>query len=218
MNSAKLLTPFYVAILLYYAASPSRAAGASPEQLGFDASHLRNIDGQVAIEIEKGNMPGCVVMIGRRKGIAFAKAYGHRQIEPTREEMTLDTVFDMASVTKPVATATSIMLLVERGQVRLGEPVATYIPEFAQNGKEAITIEHLLTHQGGLIPDNPLEDYEHGVDEAWRRIWCLNPSNQLVRSLLIPTSGFSRWAKWCVVSQDKVSTSLLLRTSSARSA
>jgi uncharacterized protein YbbC (DUF1343 family)/CubicO group peptidase (beta-lactamase class C family) len=144
-------------------------------QLGFDSERLNNIDEQVAFEIEQGNMPGCVVMIGRRNAIAFAKAYGHRQVEPTKEEMTLDTVFDLASVTKPIATATSIMLLVERGQIRLGDPVATYIPEFAQNGKEAITIEHLLTHQSGLIPDNPLDDYNHGIDEAWNRIWVLKP-------------------------------------------
>lgn len=160
------------------------------KHLGFDAGYLERIDEQVAIEIEKGNMPGCVVMIGRHDGIAFAKAYGDRQVEPAREAMTLDTVFDMASVTKPVATATSIMLLVERGQVRLGEPVATYIPEFGQNGKDAITIEQLLTHQGGLIPDNPLDDYEHGVDEAWNRIWALKPIEPVGTKFIYTDVGF----------------------------
>jgi uncharacterized protein YbbC (DUF1343 family)/CubicO group peptidase (beta-lactamase class C family) len=158
--------------------------------LGFDFERLKSIDGQVAREIEKGNMPGCVVMVGRQDGIAFAKAYGHRQIEPTKEAMTLDTVFDMASVTKPVATATSIMLLVERGQVRLGDPVATYIPEFAQNGKESITIEHLLTHQSGLIPDNPLDDYDHGADEAWKRIWALKPTAPVGTKFIYSDVGF----------------------------
>jgi uncharacterized protein YbbC (DUF1343 family)/CubicO group peptidase (beta-lactamase class C family) len=177
MNASRLMICWCIVVFCGVAASSHGNGGdaADPAKLGFNAEHLRNIDEQVALEIEKGNMPGCVVMIGRRDGIAFAKAYGHRQIEPTREEMTLDTVFDMASVTKPVATATSIMLLVERGQVRLGDSVATYIPEFAQYGKDAITIEHLLTHQGGLIPDNPLDDYDHGVDEAWKRIWALKP-------------------------------------------
>ena len=130
----------------------------SPEELGFDAAHLQRIDAMVAQQIEKKKLPGCVVMIGRQGAIAFSQAYGHRRLQPSPEEMTLDTVFDMASLTKPMATATSIMLLVERGQVRLRDPVVEYIPEFAPKGKDEITIEDLLTHQGGLIPDNPLGD------------------------------------------------------------
>ncbi|QEG37170.1 exo-beta-N-acetylmuramidase NamZ domain-containing protein [Bythopirellula goksoeyrii] len=162
----------------------------SPAELGLQADQLDRIDELVAAEIEKGNLPGCVVMIGRRGGIGFARAYGHRQLEPTSEEMTLDTVFDLASLTKPLATATSIMKLVERGQVRLREPVATYIPEFAQNGKNSITIEHLLTHQGGLIPDNPLADYEHGSEEAWKNIWELAPRNPVGTKFAYTDVGF----------------------------
>ncbi len=162
----------------------------SPAELGLSASQLDRIDDMVAKEIENGNMPGCVVMIGRRDGIACARAYGHRQIEPSKENMTLDTVFDMASVTKPVATATSIMLLVERGLVRLNEPVATYIPEFAQNGKESITVEQLLTHQGGLIPDNSIKDYEHGVEEAWKRMWALKPVEPAGTKFIYTDVGF----------------------------
>lgn len=162
----------------------------SPAELGLSASQLNRIDDMVAKEIENGNMPGCVVMIGRRDGIAFARAYGHRQIEPSKEVMTLDTMFDMASVTKPVATATSIMLLVERGLVRLNEPVATYIPEFAKNGKESITVEQLLTHQGGLIPDNSIKDYEHGVDEAWKRMWALKPVEPAGTKFIYTDVGF----------------------------
>jgi uncharacterized protein YbbC (DUF1343 family)/CubicO group peptidase (beta-lactamase class C family) len=161
-----------------------------PESMGFNASHLAMIDSQVESEIKKGNLPGCVVLIGRREGVALAKTYGYRQIEPTPEPMLLDTVFDMASVTKPVATATSIMQLVERGQIRLGDTVATYIPEFGQNGKEAITIEQLLTHQGGLIADNPLKDYEHGTDEAWVRIWKLKPAEPVGTKFVYSDVGF----------------------------
>jgi uncharacterized protein YbbC (DUF1343 family)/CubicO group peptidase (beta-lactamase class C family) len=162
----------------------------APAKLGFNAEHLGRIDGQIVKEIEKGNLPGCVILIGRREGIAFAKAFGHRQVEPCTEEMTLDTVFDMASITKPVATATSIMLLVERGQLRLGDTVATSIPEFGQNGKETITIEQLLTHQGGLVPDNPLEDYEHGTEEAWKRIWELKPVEPVGTKFVYSDVGF----------------------------
>ena len=71
--------------------------------------------------------------------------------------MTTDTIFDLASLTKPVATATSVMLLVERGLVRLGDPVARYLPEFAAAGKQNITVEHLLVHRSGLIADNEVK-------------------------------------------------------------
>jgi CubicO group peptidase (beta-lactamase class C family) len=165
------------------------------QSLGFEPRHLALIDTQVESEIEKGDLPGCVILIGRREGIALAKAYGHRQVEPCTEEMTLDTVFDMASITKPVVTATSIMLLLERGQLRLGDAVATYIPEFGQNGKETITIEHLLTHQGGLVPDNPLEDYEHGTEEAWKRIWRLKPVEPVGTKLFTVMSDSLCWGK-----------------------
>jgi uncharacterized protein YbbC (DUF1343 family)/CubicO group peptidase (beta-lactamase class C family) len=183
---------------LFYGATNCRATevaknetlASNPESIGFDASHLAMIDAQVESEIKKANLPGCVVVIGRHDGIALAKAYGHRQIEPTAEAMTLDTVFDMASLTKPVATASSIMLLVERGQLRLGDAVATYIPEFGQSGKEAITIEQLLTHQGGLIADNPLKDYEHGTDEAWARIWKLKPVEPVGTKFVYSDVGF----------------------------
>src|SRR5690349_18526256 len=120
--------------LLFQSGAGSVAADvpvAPPEQLGLDAQQLQRIDALVAQEIDAGNLPGCVVAIGRTGGIGMLKAYGQRQIEPEREEMTVDTVFDMASLTKPIATATSIMILVERGEVRLRNPVAEYIPEFA---------------------------------------------------------------------------------------
>lgn len=162
----------------------------TPEQLGLASPVLDGIDEIVQQEIEKGQLPGCVVVIGRSGAVAFAKAYGNRQIEPVKEKMTLDTVFDLASLTKPIATATSIMILVERGIVRLRDPVANYLPEFAENGKEKITIEQLLTHQGGLIPDNPLADYEEGNEKAWQKIWQLKPSEALGKRFVYSDVGF----------------------------
>src|SRR5437764_9568527 len=84
--------------------------------------------------------------------------------------MTTNTVFDMASITKPVATATSVMLLVERGQLKLGQKVTSILPEFAANEKDGITIFDLLTHQSGLLPDNAVADYENGREEAIKKI------------------------------------------------
>jgi uncharacterized protein YbbC (DUF1343 family)/CubicO group peptidase (beta-lactamase class C family) len=120
--------------------------------------------------MDEGNMAGCVVLVGRSAGIVFEKAYGYRSVEPAKEEMTIDTVFDMASLTKPVATATSVMILVERGKLRLDDKAAKYLPGFAQKGKEDITIEQLLVHSSGLIPDNPLGDYENGWESAAEKI------------------------------------------------
>jgi uncharacterized protein YbbC (DUF1343 family)/CubicO group peptidase (beta-lactamase class C family) len=145
----------------------------APESLRLNAEHLARIDGLVEAEIDAKNLPGCVVAIGRTGGIGMLKAYGRRQIEPSEEAMTVDTVFDMASLTKPIATATSIMILVERGQVRLRNPVAEYLPQFGKNGKEHVTVEDLLVHRGGLIPDNSLKDYQDGEEKAWERIFDL---------------------------------------------
>src|SRR6478752_458653 len=147
---------------------------AAPESVGMDSSHLARIDAIVAEGLAEKRMPGCVVCVGRHGKIVLLKAYGNKQLEPSEVPMTTDTVFDMASITKPVATATSIMLLVERGQLKLGQRVSSIIPEFAANEKETITIFDLLTHQSGLLPDNSVKDYENGREEAIKNICELN--------------------------------------------
>src|SRR5262249_28717204 len=131
---------------------------AAPEEAGMDGKHLARIDDIVAEGLAEKRMPGCVVCIGRRGKIRMLQTYGKKQLQPSELQMTTDTVFDMASITKPVATATSIMLLVERGQLKLGQRVSSIIPEFAANEKDQITIFDLLTHQSGLLPDNAVAD------------------------------------------------------------
>lgn len=146
----------------------------SPDAVGLSGERLATIDDVVTEGLNAGEMPGCVVCIGRHGKIAYLKAYGHRQIEPEKIDMTIDTVFDMASITKPVATATSVMLLVERGDLKLSDRVAEHIPEFAQNGKDTITIEDLLLHQSGLTPDNALADYLEGPAKAIENVNALS--------------------------------------------
>src|SRR5688572_5189973 len=126
-----------------------------------DGHHLARIDAIVAEGLAEKRMPGCVVCIGRQGKIVLLKAYGNKQLQPSELPMTTDTVFDMASITKPVATATSTMLLIERGQLKLSQRVSSIIPEFAVNEKDPITIFDLLTHQSGLLPDNAVKDYEN---------------------------------------------------------
>jgi uncharacterized protein YbbC (DUF1343 family) len=153
----------------------NRLPEVQPADVGLDESELAKIEGLVTADLGKGQMPGCVVLVGRHGKIAYLKACGKRQLEPSPVTMTTDTLFDLASLTKPVATATSIMLLMERGKLRLDDPVARYIAEFTAAGKERITVRHLLTHQGGLVPDNGLDDYESGPEKAWQRIFAMKP-------------------------------------------
>jgi len=135
-----------------------------------DSPKISGIDPLVEQAIQAGNMPGAVVLIGTSNRILHRQAYGQRQVEPAPETMTLDTLFDLASLTKPVATATSILLLREQGKLDLDAPVMTYLPEFGQHGKEKITSAQLLTHTSGLVADNHIRDYAHGREAAWKKI------------------------------------------------
>ncbi len=141
-----------------------------PAAVGLDKVRMAAMDALIAEAIVAEKLPGCVVCVGRQGKIAWLKAYGNKRLEPTLEAMTTDTVFDLASLTKPIATATSIMKLMELGQLRLDQKVVDWLPEFGLHGKEEIRLTHLLVHQSGLIPDNALADYEHGPEVAWQRI------------------------------------------------
>lgn len=117
--------------------------------------------------VSKGQIPGGVVLVGHHGSIVYRKAFGWRSLEPTREAMTAETVFDLASLTKCVATTTAVMQLIEQGRLRLNDPVAAYLPEFAQNGKGDITVRELLTHFSGLAPDLDLKTTWQGRDAAF---------------------------------------------------
>ncbi len=140
-----------------------------------DAAKLQQIDGVVAEAIEQGRLPGAVVLVVHQGKIVFRKAYGLRSKQPAEVRMTVDTVFDLASLTKPIATATSIMVLVEQGKFRLSDRVARHLEDFGQGGKERITVEQLLLHTSGLIADNPVGDYKDGRKKALERMCRLQP-------------------------------------------
>ena len=142
-----------------------------PARVGVSATRLEYIDAAVKEAIEKKQLPGAVVLIARRGGVVWRKAYGARALVPRREEMTADTIFDLASLTKIVATATSLMILVERGKVRLNDSVSQYIPELKGEGRERVTIEQLLTHRAGYAPDFDLGERWAGYDEMLARLY-----------------------------------------------
>ncbi|PIS30711.1 MAG: hypothetical protein COT43_01135 [Candidatus Marinimicrobia bacterium CG08_land_8_20_14_0_20_45_22] len=128
------------------------------QNAGFDLEKLQRVDAVIQQHISDGKIPGATLLIARKGYIAYRKAYGNAQLTPTVEKMTEDKIFDMASCTKPVATASSVMLLVEEGKIRLADPVKLYIPEYTDFidsvGKkdEPIRVYHLLTHTSGLPP------------------------------------------------------------------
>jgi CubicO group peptidase (beta-lactamase class C family) len=134
------------------------------------AAAQTEIDGAVQQAIAEQQVPGAVVVVGRRDRLLVRRAYGWREVEPERAAMTLDTLFDLASLTKPIATATALMVLAERGSVGLDDPLVKYVPECAGGGRDAITLRHLLLHVSGLPADTPKDDFAHGRDEALRRI------------------------------------------------
>lgn len=134
---------------------------------------LKQIDAAVEASINRGECPGAVVVVGQNDTVVFRKAYGHLSLQPDKQAMTVDTVFDLASLTKPIATASSIFVLVEQGKLRLSEKVATYWPDFAVNKKDAVTVEQLLLHTSGLLADNALADYKLGKADAMKKIASL---------------------------------------------
>jgi uncharacterized protein YbbC (DUF1343 family)/CubicO group peptidase (beta-lactamase class C family) len=125
------------------------------------------VDSAINEAIAEGRMPGAVLIIGHDGKVVYRKAYGRRAIVPHAEDMTPDTIFDVASLTKVVATTSSLMKLFEEGKFRLNDRITDYIPEF-QGGKSDIRIRNLLTHFSGLQPDVPLEDPWTGYQTGLR--------------------------------------------------
>ena len=143
------------------------------------------LDAVVQEAIDDGIMPGAVVLVGRGDEVVHRKAYGLRSIEPAREPMQLDTIFDCASLTKVVATAPAVMMLVEEGKVRLSDRVTKHLPDFSE-GESPITLLQLLTHFSGLRPDVDLEPawngYETGINKAYEEVPVARPGTQFIYS------------------------------------
>jgi len=145
--------------------SDSPVQAAQPQTPSFEL-----IETVVKQGIKDGKLPGAVVVIADHDKVLYRRAFGNRQIEPVAELMTLDTVFDLASLTKPIATTTSVMKLIDEGKLSPRANVSEYLPAFGKHGKDLITVEDLLLHVGGLIPDNSLNDYRDGVEMSWENI------------------------------------------------
>jgi uncharacterized protein YbbC (DUF1343 family)/CubicO group peptidase (beta-lactamase class C family) len=139
------------------------------------APNLAVLDSIVLDAIHDREIPGAVLLVGHNGQVVYRKAFGNRALEPRREPMTVDTIFDIASLTKVVATTTAVMQLVQNGEVRVNDPVAKYIPEFAENGKDDITVRNLLTHFSGLREDVDLDPPWQGRDAGFRLAFAEKP-------------------------------------------
>ena len=168
-----MIRQFRLIVVIALAVAPvfSQVPAALPASQGFSSERLSRMDAVIAESIAKKELPGAVVLVGRHGKIVWRKTYGSRAVEPQPEAMTADTIFDLASLTKVVATTTSIMILVEQGKVRLNDTIVQFIPEMKGEGRDAITIEQLLTHMTGFAPDFDLRDRWIGYDEALKRLY-----------------------------------------------
>jgi uncharacterized protein YbbC (DUF1343 family)/CubicO group peptidase (beta-lactamase class C family) len=169
---------------------PARALAADAAVSQPPSSVVGGIDALVSEALAQNKLPGCVVVVGRASGVVFQKAYGRRALLPAPEPMTLDTIFDLASLTKPLATAASVMVLAEQGKLDLDERVSHYLPAFAGNGKASITVRQLLTHVSGLPADTAVADYALGRAHVMKRIAAVTLKAPVGSKLIYSDLGY----------------------------
>ncbi len=160
-----------VAVLFVVGSVALAAPAQSPAsaQSGLPPAVASALDAEIDQAVQNGTIPGAVLVVGHNGQVLYRKAYGSRALIPNREPMTVDTIFDAASLTKVTATTPSVMKLFEKGKLRLDDPVTKYLPEF-QGGKSDITVRLLMTHFSGMPPDLTLvprwNGYETGIQKA----------------------------------------------------
>lgn len=156
MKRVSLITAALSAAVFFACTPREGLRHASPRRLGMDPSKLERVDSVIDKAISDGIIPGAVLSVVREDRIVYLKAYGNKSVVPDTVAMTTDVMFDLASLSKPVGTAMSLMQLVEKGQIRLTDNVKMYIPEFAPwtdpltGETENIEVRDLLTHSSGL--------------------------------------------------------------------
>ena len=148
------------------------------------------VDETVFAALRRGDCPGAVVVVVHKDQVILRRAYGFLAVTPSYEPMPVDAIFDLASLTKPVATATAVAILMERGKIARTDPVAKYWPAFAAQGKDRITLGDCLTHTAGLIADNSIKDYVGTREEMLARIAALKPDNPPGKKFVYSDVGF----------------------------
>ena len=157
------MRPLLLLLLFFVTLLPFLAREAAADE--FVSAHLEAMDAAVNAAIANHQIPGAVVWI-ERDSQPYKKAYGARQTTPKVEKMTLDTIFDLASLTKVVATTPSILKLIDEGKLKLEDPVSKFVPEFNKPGHERVLLRNLLTHTSGLPPGIPRDIAWNGYAEG----------------------------------------------------
>ncbi len=140
-----------------------------PREVGISPQRLEKLDAVTREHIERRQFPGAVILVARKGGIVYRKAFGDRTVSPSRSPMEVDTIFDLASLTKIMPTAVAIMILVEEGRLSLSDPVSKHLNRFSQYGKHRVTVRQLLTHYSGLRPSLSLKTQWRGYETAVAR-------------------------------------------------
>ena len=135
-----------------------------------------DLDAAIDQAVQEDKIPGAVLLVGHEGKVVYRKAYGYRALVPVKEQMTTDTIFDIASLTKIVATTSGLMKLYDQGKLRLDDPVTRYLPLF-QHGRSRITVRDLATHFSGLRPDLDLKPAWQGYETGIRKALIDKPAN-----------------------------------------
>jgi CubicO group peptidase (beta-lactamase class C family) len=142
-----------------------------PDAVGMSAPRLEAISHVVTRGITAGGYPGAAVVVGRKGYAVLQKGFGALSWTKTSEKVVADqTIYDLASLTKVVATTTAVMILYDEGKIALDEPVKTYFPEFSGGLKDKVTVRQLLTHHSGLPPGRDIWRMTHDPAEARRLV------------------------------------------------
>ncbi len=166
----KRLTWVFLTLILFILNEPLVTNSSASPSSRISQEELVPIAQSVEQAIRARQTPGAVILIGNQGKVVYRRAFGHRALEPKQFLMKIDTLFDIASLTKVVATTTALLQLVENGRASLDDPVAKYWPEFKENGKAEVTLQHLLTHYSGLRPDLDLKPPWSGYETALKKI------------------------------------------------
>ncbi|MGH7314217.1 MAG: serine hydrolase domain-containing protein, partial [Candidatus Rokuibacteriota bacterium] len=122
----------------------------SAASLAIPGAEFGDVDEAAREAVASGEIPGVVVRVGQGDQILLHQAWGWRSLMPEPDPMTSDTIFDVASLTKPLGTAIAVMALVERGDIRLDAPLGRYLREFRRSAFDGVTIARILGHTAGF--------------------------------------------------------------------
>lgn len=147
---------------------------------------ILQIEEYIESEVQQSTIPGAVLLFERKGSPIYQKSFGKRALVPKSESITLDTIYDTASLTKILVTAPAILQLVEQGKLEITKPVSEYIPEFVGETRSKITLHHLLTHSSGLPPGLPLDRPWEGtctaIELACKQVLRAPPGEKFIYS------------------------------------